>query len=75
MNALEAIKKAGMRKVGYGLAALGSIVGLAAAGKLDAGSFKECFIFLVGAVMASNYGEHREKAKSAGGADAPAPAA
>ena len=64
-NMLETIKKNGMRKMAWGLVALGSIVGLTAFGKLgaDGAVFGNCFMFLVGAVMGANYGEHKEKGK------------
>ncbi len=64
MKFLESVKLYGMRKMAWGLVALSSITALAFRGHLTGGEFAECFGILVSAVMAANYGEHKEKAKA-----------
>lgn len=77
MKVEDFVKTAG-RKFTFGYAALGSITLLAAVGSLGGDRFEMCFGALVGAVMAANYGEHREKMRAEKAAkevkiDAPAP--
>ncbi len=64
MKVEDFVKTAG-RKFAFGYAALGSLTLLCAVGTLVGDRFEMCFGALVGAVMAANYGEHREKAKAA----------
>jgi len=78
MNVKEFVTAAG-RKFTFGYAALGSITLLCAVGTLGGDRFEMCFGALIGAVMAANYGEHREKMRAEKAAkevkpDAPVPA-
>lgn len=64
MKVEDFVKSAG-RKFTFGYAALGSITLLGAVGVLGGDRFEMCFAALIGAVMAANYGEHREKQRAA----------
>jgi len=64
MKIEDFVKTAG-RKFAFGYAALGSLTLLCAVGTLGGDRFEMCFGALVGAVMAANYGEHREKQRAA----------
>lgn len=61
---IELMKVTG-RKFAWSYAALFSLWSLAALAKLDSAGFQISFAALVGAVMAANYGENREKSRSA----------
>ena len=64
MKVEDFVKTAG-RKFAFGYAALSSLTLLCAVGTLGGDRFEMCFGALVGAVMAANYGEHREKQRAA----------
>lgn len=63
MTVEDFVKTAG-RKFTFGYAALWSITLLAAVGVLGGDRFEMCFGALIGAAMAANYGEHREKMRA-----------
>lgn len=64
MKVEDFVKTAGRKFTAF-YAALGSITLLCAAGALGGDRYEMCFGALVGAVMAANYGEHREKQRAA----------
>lgn len=64
MNVKEFVVSAG-RKFTFGYAALGAITALCGVGMLSGDRFEMCFGALIGALMAANYGEHREKQRAA----------
>jgi hypothetical protein len=71
---IELMKVTG-RKFAWAYAALFSLWSLAALAKLDSAGFQISFAALVGAVMAANYGENREKARASKEAKPDAPPA
>lgn len=74
MTTIEFVKAAG-RKFAFGYAALGAITALCGIGALSGDRFEMCFGALIGALMAANYGEHREKMRAAKEAANAAPTA
>lgn len=63
MTVKEFVAAAG-RKFAFGYAALGAITALCGVGALSGDRFEMCFGALIGALMAANYGEHREKQRA-----------
>lgn len=59
---IELMKVTG-RKFAWAYAALFALWSLAAMARIDSAGFQISFAALVGAVMAANYGENREKAR------------
>ena len=63
MSTAEFVKAAG-RKFAWGYAALAAIFLSLMCSRLTGGEFVAVFGTLVGALMAANYGENREKARA-----------